>query len=250
MVGKPGRQAVREALPSILASCPSEFVIANGENAAGGVGITPEIAEELFGHGIDGITLGNHAFHKPEIGEYLDSGRPIIRPANQPPSVPGKGCMRLIKGDVELVVINLCGRVFMPPYDDPFRAADALIAEAGTSHILMDFHAEATSEKIAMAWYVDGRVSAVVGTHTHVPTADERILPQGTAAITDVGMSGPETGVLGMDRSVVLKRFLTGLPARFEVAAGPGVISGVAIDVNYDTGRAEAIERIRFECGT
>lgn len=250
VVGKPGRQAVREALPSLVASYPSEFVLANGENAAGGVGITPEIAEELFGYGVDGITLGNHAFHKADICGYLDSGKPIIRPANQPPSTPGKGSMRLRKGSIELVVINLCGRAFMGPYDDPFRAADALVAEAGTHHVLVDFHAEATSEKIAMAWYLDGRVSAVVGTHTHVPTADERILPRGTAAITDVGMTGSETGVLGMDREIVLRRFLTGLPARFEVAAGPGVISAVAINVNNDTGRAEGIERIRFECGT
>lgn len=245
VVGRPGREAVAHFLPRLYRDVSPTFVIINGENSAAGVGITPSIAEELFSAGADAITLGNHAYHKKEIYEYLDRGRPIVRPANLPPQAPGVGLTFVEKSGIRLAVINLCGRVFLDGYDDPFREVDHLIEEAGTPHVFVDFHAEATSEKVAMGWHVNGRVTAVVGTHTHVQTADERVLPGGTAYITDVGMCGPIDSVLGMDREIILHRFRTSLPARFEVASQPGVISGVAIDVQRDTGRATAIRRIQ-----
>jgi len=246
VVGKPGRAAIREGLPSLLDTHQPLFAVVNGENAAGGVGITPEIADEIFACGADAITLGNHAFNKREIAGYLDSGRPIARPANMPPGTPGKGIVTVKKEGIELAVMNVCGRVFMEPYDDPFREVDRLLKELVTEHRLIDFHAEATSEKMAMAYYVDGRASAIVGTHTHVQTADERILDGGTAAISDVGMTGPIRSVLGMDREIIVRKFLTGMSQRFEVANEPGVICGVAIDVQEDTGKAVGIQRIRF----
>lgn len=220
------------------------FVIVNGENSASGVGITPEIAEELFKVGVDAITLGNHAFNKREINHYLDQGKPIVRPGNMPRGVPGMGFCTIERHGVNLAVINLCGRVFLDGYGDPFEWIDDLLPILDTDHIFIDFHAEATSEKVAFSYHVDGRATVVVGTHTHVATADERVLPGGTATITDVGMCGPANGVIGMDKDIVLRRFLTQLPARFEVADGPGVISGVLIDVKQETGRATAIKRI------
>lgn len=247
IVGRSGRTAMRNGLGVLTQQYRPQFVIANGENSAAGVGITPNIAEELFGFGLDAITLGNHALHKREIYEYLDGDRPIVRPANVPPEVPGRGMTIVSKDGIKLAVMNLCGRVFMDAYDDPFRLVDAMLEDAGTPHVLIDFHAEATSEKIAFAYYVEGRATAVLGTHTHVPTADERILPGGTAAITDVGMTGPYDGVLGMQRDIILGKFLSGMPARFEVSEGPGVICGVTIDVEVDTGRARRIERVRYE---
>lgn len=246
IVGKPGRRAVRDGLSILREEHEPLFVIANGENAAAGVGITPELAEEIFGYGIDAITLGNHAFQKKEIGPYLDSGRPIVRPANMPSMVPGRGVASISRDGIELAVINLCGRVFLETYDDPFREIDRLLGELKTPHVLVDFHAEATSEKTAFFWHVDGRISAVIGTHTHVPTADERVLPGGTAVITDVGMTGPIDSVIGMHRDVILHRFRTTLPTRFEVAENPGVISGVVINVQRETGRAVAIHRVRL----
>ncbi len=245
VMGKPGRFAVREALPSLLDTYQPLFTIINGENSAAGVGITPDIADELFKWGADGITLGNHAFNKREIGPYLTENRKIIRPLNYPPSVPGKGLMQLTKEGIELTVVNLCGRVFMDGYDDPFRAIDEVLAEHGP-HVFIDFHAEATSEKIAFGWHVDGRATAVVGTHTHVQTADERILPDGTAYISDVGMCGPHNGVIGMNRDIILGKFKTGMPTRFEVADGPGTVHGVVVTASRETGLAESIERIRF----
>lgn len=246
IVGKPGRRIVQEGLASLVEMYRPLFVIANGENAAGGVGITPDIADELYDQGVDAITLGNHAFNKRDIYPYLDSGKAIVRPSNMPESVPGKGSIQVQRDGISLWVMNVCGRVFMESYNDPFAEVDRLIAAAETPHILLDFHAEATSEKIAMGFHVDGRVSAMVGTHTHVTTADEQILPEGTAYITDVGMCGPYGSILGMDRDIILSRFRTTLPAKFEVQNTPGVISGVIIDVEKDTGRATAIERIRF----
>jgi len=223
-----------------------DFILANGENAAAGIGITPEIAEEMLDWGIDGITLGNHAFAKKEIGTYLEQTTRVIRPANFPSNVPGKGWMRLTKGILQIGVINLCGRIFMAEYDDPFRTADRLIRELGTNAILIDFHAEATSEKNAFAWYLTGRVSAIVGTHTHVQTADERILDGKTAFITDAGMCGAQESVIGMEPEKVLKRFLTLLPEKFEPATGAGVVNGVVIDVEND-GTAQHIERVSWK---
>ncbi len=245
VVGKPGRQAVRDGLPELRAEHGPLFVIANAENAAGGVGITADIADELFDNGIDAITLGNHAFQKRDVYAYLDSGRPIFRPSNMPPGVPGRGMGKLQRDGVELFVANLCGRVFLDGYDDPFREADRLLEDAASRHVLFDFHAEATSEKAAFAWHLDGRAAAVIGTHTHVQTADERVMPKGTAYITDAGMTGPRDSVIGMDKEIILRRFLTSLPAKFEVAGHPGVISGVVLDVQRETGLAAGIRRIR-----
>lgn len=223
------------------------FVIINGENSAGGVGITPDIAEELFKAGADAITLGNHAFNKRDIGPYLDKDKRIVRPANMPPATPGKGLAIVEKSGIRLAVMNLCGRVFMDLYDDPFRTVDELIEPLDTPHVFVDFHAEATSEKIAFGWYLNGRATAVVGTHTHVTTADECVLPGGTAYITDVGMCGPMPSVLGVETRIILQKFKTTMPIRFEVADAPGVISGVVIDVETATGRATSIERIALK---
>lgn len=244
IVGKVGRSIVEAFLPMLQEKHSPDFTIANGENAAAGIGITSDIADKLFAAGVDGITLGNHAFQKRDIHAYLDLPKKIIRPANFPPGTPGRGSMLLEKNGKRLAVANICGRVFMSEYDDPFRAAAKFIQEADAHCKLIDFHAEATSEKMAFGFFVDGKVSAVVGTHTHVQTADERILPGGTAFISDVGMCGPQDSVIGMDKEIVLKRFTTLLPERFEVASGPGVISGAVINVQEDTGTADAIERI------
>jgi 2',3'-cyclic-nucleotide 2'-phosphodiesterase len=245
VVGKPGRTAVKDHLPTLKATHQPLFTIINGENSAGGVGITSAIAEDFYALGADAITLGNHAFNKREIGPYLDSGKPIVRPHNMAPAVPGKGMIQIQKQGIQLAVINLCGRVMMDPmYDDPFKAFDQLTANLQTRHVFLDFHCEATSEKIAMGYHCEGRASAVVGTHTHVTTADEKILAGGTAYITDVGMCGPVNSVLGMDRDVILRRFTTGLPEKFEVANEPGVISGVLISVEKESGCAKSIERI------
>lgn len=247
VVGRPGRNALQRGLPRLMNEHRPLFVIVNGENAAGGVGITSEIAEEFLRYGADAITLGNHAFNKREIYGYLDSGKPIVRPANMPPSVPGQGWTIVEKGRVALAVANVCGRVYMDQYDDPFACTDRLVQTVGTPHFLLDFHAEATSEKIAMGWHLNGRATAVVGTHTHVTTADERVLPGGTAYITDVGMTGPRDSVLGMDRRIILERFRTTLPAKFDVANEPGVISGVLVSVQEDSGRATGILRVKHE---
>jgi metallophosphoesterase (TIGR00282 family) len=245
VVGRPGRDAVIQGLPSLKNTHRPLFTIVNGENAAGGVGITPAIAQELHQAGADAITLGNHAFNKREIASYLETDRRIVRPSNMPAGVPGRGFIQIERDGVALGIANICGRVFMESYNDPFEEADKIIAAAGP-HLFIDFHAEATSEKVAMGWHCNGRATAVVGTHTHVQTADESVLPGGTAHITDVGMCGPVRSVLGMDREVILKRFRTTLPQRFEVANEPGVICGVVISVQRDNGRALGIERIRF----
>jgi hypothetical protein len=246
VVGKPGRTAIQNWLSTIQATYNPLFTIINGENSAGGVGITPDIADELLDAGADAITLGNHAFNKREISDYLNTQRPIVRPSNMPKGVPGTGLKTIGKDGIRLAVMNLCGRVFMDNYDDPFAEVDRLFEGLETPHRFVDFHGEATSEKIAMGWHCNGRATAVVGTHTHVQTADERILPKGTAYITDVGMCGPMNSILGVDREIILRRFRTTLPQRFEVANEPGVICGVVISVERDTGRANKIERIRF----
>ena len=246
VVGRPGRSIIRLGLPSLKDTFKPLFTIVNGENAASGIGITPDNAEEILSSGADAITLGNHAFNKREIYGYLDSGKPIVRPANMPCKVPGRGYMTIEKQGIALAVINLCGRVFMDSYGDPFHKIDEILNSLETPHRLLDFHAEATSEKIAMGYHCDGRASAVVGTHTHVATADETILEHGTAYITDVGMTGPVRSVLGMDRQIILERFKTTLPQRFEVANEIAVISGVVVHVQRNTGRAVGIERFRF----
>jgi metallophosphoesterase (TIGR00282 family) len=245
VVGRPGRDAVSEHLPALRAKHNPLFTIINGENSAGGLGITAAIAEEFIRAGADAITLGNHAFNKREISTYLDSGKPIVRPGNMASSVPGRGMIQIQKQGIQLAVINLCGRVMMDPhYTDPFAVFDDYHASLQTPHVFLDFHCEATSEKIGMGYHCEGRATAVVGTHTHVQTADETVLAGGTAYITDVGMCGPRNSVLGMDRNIIVRRFRTGLPEKFEVANEPGVISGVVICVEKVSGRAKSIERI------
>ncbi len=248
VVGKPGRRAVSEWLPALQEEFRPLFTIVNGENSAGGLGITPDIAQELFAQDVDVITGGNHSFNKRDIGPYIEKQPRLLRPDNMAKGVPGKGMVVVEKMGVRFAVINLSGRVMMDPqYGDPFQRFNELIEEAGTRHGLHDFHAEATSEKIAMGYHGEGRISAVVGTHTHVQTADECILRGGTAYITDVGMCGPVDSVLGMERELILRRFRTGLPEKFEVSSHPGVICGVVIEVEFDSGRAVSIQRIRRE---
>lgn len=247
IVGKVGRDCVADVLPMLRENHKPDFLLVNGENSAAGLGITPKIADDLFGLGVDGITLGNHAFHKREIEPYLDSEPRIVRPANLPPSLPGRGWMTLEKDGMAVSVANICGRTFMAEYESPFLAADKFLEEMrGTPVRLIDFHAETTSEKMAFGFHVEGRASAVLGTHTHVQTADERILVEHTAFISDVGMCGPQNSVIGMDRDIVVERFRTLRPIRMEVAKGKGVISGVVLDVQQDTGAATSIERIQI----
>lgn len=246
IVGRPGRNAVKEQLQTIRQELNLDMIVANGENAAGGNGITPELAKELFGFGIDVMTMGNHVWDKKEIISYIDKENRILRPANYPPGTPGKGVgIFNIKG-TNVAVINLSGRVYLPPLDCPFRMADKLIKEVGEQAkiVLVDFHAEATSEKIAMGWYLDGRASVVVGTHTHVQTADERVLPEGTAYITDLGMTGPLNSVLGVKTDLIIQKFLTQMPVRFEVADGQYQFNAVLVEVEDDTGKAVSIERV------
>jgi metallophosphoesterase (TIGR00282 family) len=247
VVGEPGRNALATGLPKLRQEIQPLFTIVNGENSAGGVGITPKIADQIFSNGADAITLGNHAFNKKEISPYLETCQEIVRPLNMPRGVPGRGIATIRREDVELAVVNACGRIYMDSYDDPFAAMDDLFERIETPHVFLDFHGEATSEKIAMGWHCDGRATAVVGTHTHVATADETVLPGGTAYITDVGMCGPKFSVLGMDREIILKRFRTTLPQRFEVANEVGVLCGVVIDVDRQSGRALAIRRVKSE---
>jgi hypothetical protein len=233
-------------LPTLRDELALDIVVANGENVAGGRGLTNRTAKELFECGVDIISSGNHIWDQKEVLELLDSEEPITRPANYPPGSPGRGWVTH-KG---LTVLNLQGRTFMQAIDCPFRGADAALAKAGhATPILVDFHAEATSEKVAMGWYLDGRVSAVVGTHTHVPTADQRLLPGGTAFVCDVGMVGPRDSVIGVETEAVLRRFLTGMPARLPVAEKTPAVqfNSVLVEVDDASGKAIAIERVDRE---
>ena len=243
VIGKPGRNAVRALLPKLKTEQNVDFVIANGENTAGGFGITLDTAYELLDSGVDILTSGNHIWDQKEIIPHMDEGLPLIRPANYP-DAPGRGYW--IDGDV--MVLNLMGRVFMPALDCPFRAATRILEEMQQSEnpkvIVVDFHAEATSEKQAMGWYLDGRVSAVFGTHTHVGTVDARILPKGTAYLTDIGMTGPVDSVIGSDTDAVLDRFLTGMPQRLPVASGPVVLHSVLVDIDIESGKARELVRV------
>jgi metallophosphoesterase (TIGR00282 family) len=243
IIGKPGRNAVKEILPALCDEHNIDLVIGNGENAAGGVGLTPRTAEELFDSGIDVITAGNHIWAYNEIIPYLDSELAILRPLNYPPMNPGRGY--LLKNNV--LIVNLVGRVFMSHVDCPFRAMDQLLVEFEHKSIpiIVDFHAEATSEKMAMGRYLDGRVSAVVGTHTHVGTADARILPGGTAYVTDIGMVGPMDSVIGDDPDSVIKRFLTQIPSRLSVGKGTVSFDAILVEVDEKTGKAVGIRRIQ-----
>lgn len=246
VVGRPGRRAVTQWLPALRRELEADLVVANGENSAGGFGITPQTFNELIAAGVDVVTGGNHIWHTREALALLDAEPRILRPANYPAGAPGRGAGVFAAGGARVGVLNLEGRVFMEPLLSPFECAREAVERlrAETRVILVDMHAEATSEKAALAWHLDGRVSAVVGTHTHVQTADERILPGGTAFITDAGMTGPRDSIIGMSRETVLQRFLTALPVRFEVAAGPVQLNGAFVQVDADTGRALAIRRV------
>lgn len=248
IVGRPGRDLVRRHVRALAARHQAALVIANGENAAGGAGITRDNMLEIQAAGVDVITTGNHVWDKRETLEFIGAEPRLLRPANYPDGTPGAGSFVATATDGSRVgVINVMGRVFLDAIDDPFRAADREIArvrEQGASAIFVDMHAETTSEKLALCYYLDGQVTAVIGTHTHVQTADERILPGGTACLTDVGMTGPHDGVIGMDKDAVIARFVTGLRARFETATGDPRLNAVTVTLDPSTGRASAIQRI------
>jgi metallophosphoesterase (TIGR00282 family) len=248
IVGRPGRDLVRRHVRALAALHQADLVIANGENAAAGAGITREQTSELLGAGVDVLTTGNHVWDRRETLAFIAQEPRLIRPANYPDGTPGAGSYVARTADgIPVRVVNVMGRVFLPALDDPFRAADreiARVAEAGARVVVVDIHAETTSEKMAMGWYLDGRVTAVIGTHTHVQTADERLLPGGAAYLTDVGMTGPHDGVIGMDRHVVISRFVSGLPARLEPATGDPRLHAVLITAEPATGHATSIARL------
>ena len=247
IIGQPGRQAVQELLPGLRKQYGLDLVIANGENVAGGLGLTPTTANDLLDAGVDVLTSGNHIWAQKEIIPYLDGELPILRPLNYPPGVPGRGYLLIGKA----VVVNLIGRTFIGNFDCPFRAMDQLLAELRHQPpvILVDFHAEATSEKMAMGRYLDGRVSAVLGTHTHVGTIDAQLLPQGTAYVTDIGMAGPINSVIGDTTETVLQRFLTAIPNRLSVGKGKTMFNAILVRVDDDSGKAISIDRIYREVG-
>lgn len=247
VVGSPGRETLKRCVALAREQHHIDACIANGENAAGGFGLTAQTAEEMFESGVDFITSGNHIFDKRDFKTYLDATDRVIRPANYPPDVPGKGSGVIRKNGVAIGVVNLMGRTFMPPVDDPFRMAKQLVADLRheTPIIILDMHAEATSEKVAMARFLDGEISALYGTHTHVQTADEQILPGGTAYLTDVGMTGPTEGVIGMDAGAVLDRFTSGLSERFSVQKnGTKQFCAAVVSIDRESGRALEIKRI------
>lgn len=248
-VARAGRRALEERLFDLRQEREIDFVVANVENAAAGFSITQRIAVELFAAGVDVMTSGNHIFDKREVLEYIETEPRLLRPANYAPGVPGKGRWVGKAKGIPVAVINLQGRAFMTPCDDPFRSADTQLAslEPSVKIILVDMHAETTAEKMALGRYLDGRVSAVVGTHTHVQTADEQILPGGTAYLTDLGMTGPHDGIIGMQTSIVLERFLKGIAPKFEPSEGNAQLNGLLIDLDEETGKALAVERISLK---
>lgn len=248
VVGKSGRTAVKAILPELTARYEIDFIIANGENLAGGFGITEKVASEIFNAGIHVITTGNHVWDKKEALTYTAKESRVLRPLNYPPGVPGSGSVIQIVNGRKIAVMNVSGRVFMSNMDCPFRTSENEIKRLreATDIIIVDFHGEATSEKLAYGYFVDGKVSAVVGTHTHVQTSDEKILKAGTAYITDVGMTGPADSIIGVEKEQVIERFLLQIPQRFEIARGPAIFEAVIIDIDPDTGHASAIERLRL----
>jgi len=245
VVGRPGRKTLAEMLPKLRGENNIDLVLANGENAAGGIGLTPATAEEFFKAGVDIITSGNHIWHHKEILPLLEADQRIVRPLNMPPGVPGRGCT-ITAG---IMVVNLVGRVFMGHFDCPFRAMDHLLQETNPRPriVIVDFHAEATAEKVALSWYLDGRVSAVLGTHTHVGTVDTRVLPRGTAFVSDVGMVGASESVIGDDVQSSLDRFLTLMPHRVSVGTGDTTFNSVVVEVEDDTGKALGIDRLDLQ---
>lgn len=249
IVGKPGRKALKQGLPGLVNKLKIDFVIANVENAAGGFGVTASVGEEILSFGVDVLTSGNHIWDKKEAVTYIPKESRLLRPANYPDDVPGAGSIVMTASSGEKVaVLNLSGRVFMNTLDCPFKVAkrELAVLKEQTPIIIIDFHAEATSEKAAIAWYLDGEVSAVLGTHTHVQTADEQILPKGTAFITDAGMTGPVNSIIGVERQQVISRFLTSIPARFHTAKGESILSCVVLDINPKTGKSTSIQRLQM----
>ncbi len=248
IVGRPGRDLVKRGLAPIVAAHAIDFVIANGENSAAGFGITREIGDQLFSYGIDVMTSGNHIWDKKEALEYIVHEPRLLRPANYPAGAPGQGAyLATAANGVRVGVVNVMGRVFLANIDDPFTTAAREVARLkadGAQLVFVDVHAEVTSEKIAMGWYLDGQATAVVGTHTHVQTADERVLPKGTAYLTDAGMTGPHDGVIGVEKDAVIGKFLSGLPVRFETATGDARLNGVVVTADPATGRASSIARL------
>ncbi|MBI5182502.1 MAG: TIGR00282 family metallophosphoesterase [Nitrospirae bacterium] len=249
IVGEAGRKTLLEQVDSLTEEYRTDILIANCENAAGGFGITPKIAEEILNKGIHILTSGNHIWDKKEILDYISKEPRLLRPANYPDGVPGSGWVVIGSGVEKIGVLNLSGRVFMNTLECPFRAAKRIIPDIKKEAriIIIDFHAEATSEKVAMGWHLDGEVSAVIGTHTHVQTADEQILPSGTAYITDVGMTGPINSVIGIKKEAAIDKFLTQMPRRFEMAKGPSILSALFLEIDNSTGRAKNIERIMIK---
>ncbi|NCD31873.1 MAG: TIGR00282 family metallophosphoesterase [Spartobacteria bacterium] len=248
VVSSPGRAAIARFVTEMKLRGEIDMAIVNAENVAGGNGIIPRLGQELFAAGADVLTLGDHTWDKKEAADYIGSEQRVVRPANYPPGCPGRGWYIHRMGTCSVAVISLLGRTFMPPQDCPFRVADAILARPDIAQAdirIVDFHAEATSEKNVMGYYLDGRVTAVVGTHTHVQTSDEKILPKGTGYITDLGMTGPLLSILGRDIDAVTRRFVTGLPTRFEIAKGPAVMEGVIISIGKSKGRCSSIKRIR-----
>ncbi|MHB8076143.1 TIGR00282 family metallophosphoesterase [Desulfosporosinus fructosivorans] len=247
IMGKPGREAVKRFLKPIQLEYNIDVTIANAENAAAGKGLTKVIAEELYDYGIQFLTMGNHVWDQREIRNFIDAEPRLVRPANYPVGAPGQGYGFIRTMGIKIGILNLSGRIFLPPLDDPFSGAIRYINQIKqeTPFIIVDFHAEASSEKVALGWFLDGLVSAVVGTHTHIQTADARLLNQGTAYITDVGMTGPRDSVLGIKKEIIINRFLTQLPAKFEVASGAFQLNAVVIDIDEKTGKARQIEAIQ-----
>ncbi|HEY0828305.1 MAG TPA: TIGR00282 family metallophosphoesterase [Bacilli bacterium] len=248
IVGNIGRKALKETLPFLKTKFAPDVIIVNGENAANGRGINQQIAREFFEIGVHGITMGNHVWDQKEIFDFIELEERMVRPANFPAGTPGRGYTLIKANGKELVIVNLQGRTFLPSLDCPFVSIDTILDQLKRKHknILVDLHAEATSEKISLGWYLDGRISVLVGTHTHVQTNDDVILPLGTAYITDVGMVGSRDGVLGMERSAVLQKFMTQMPVRFTVAEGKWQLHAVLIEINEDTGKSTAIQKIRM----
>jgi 2',3'-cyclic-nucleotide 2'-phosphodiesterase len=250
IVGEPGRKALRNGLPPLIDKLKIDFVIANAENAAGGFGITRPVCEEIFSVGVNILTSGNHIWDKKEAMQYIMEEKRLLRPANYPDEAPGYGSIIAeTPAGEKIAVLNLAGRVFMNQLDCPFKTAKAALLKLKeeTRVIIVDFHAEATSEKAAFGWFLDGEVSAVIGTHTHVQTADEKILPEGTAFITDVGMTGPINSIIGVKKELVISKFLTQVPVRFETAKGLSMLSCVVLEIDAKTGRAASIERLQLK---
>ena len=250
IVGKVGRNATKALIPTVVNRYKIDLVVANGENAAGGFGITDKIVAEFLSYGVHIITTGNHVWDKKEFIPQISKENFVLRPLNYPRGVPGYGSLLYsLSSGIKVAVINLSGRVFMSPIDCPFRAGKEEIERlrGQTKIIIIDFHAEATSEKIAFGYFVDGKVSAVIGTHTHVQTADEKILPGGTAYITDVGMTGPSDSVIGIEKEQIIERFLTSMPMRFETATGEGIFSALIVEINEETGKSTAVQRLQLK---